>query len=40
MAGLATHRADEGAGLVGAVIGAIIVLAIRGAVAGRRRTSV
>ncbi len=32
------YRAGEGAGLIGAVIGAIIVLAIWGAIA-RRRTS-
>jgi uncharacterized membrane protein YeaQ/YmgE (transglycosylase-associated protein family) len=29
---------DEGAGLIGAVVGAIIVLVIWGLVAGRRRT--
>ena len=32
------YRAGEGAGLVGAVVGAIIVLVIWGMVAGRRRT--
>ena len=30
------YRADQGAGLIGAIVGAIIVLAIYGAVAGRR----
>ena len=30
------YRAGEGAGFIGAVIGAIIVLAIWGAIAGRR----
>jgi len=34
------YRAGEGAGLIGAVVGAIIVLAIWGAVSGRRGTSV
>ena len=34
------YRADEGAGLLGAVVGAIIVLVIGGMIAGRReRTS-
>jgi uncharacterized membrane protein YeaQ/YmgE (transglycosylase-associated protein family) len=34
------YRADEGAGLIGAVVGAIIVLVIWGMIAGRReRTS-
>ena len=33
---LGLYRSDDGAGLVGAVVGAIIVLAIYGAVAGRR----
>jgi uncharacterized membrane protein YeaQ/YmgE (transglycosylase-associated protein family) len=32
------YRAGEGAGLVGAVVGAIIVLVIWGMIAGRRRT--
>jgi len=32
------YRADEGAGFIGAVVGAIIVLAIWGFVAGRRET--
>ena len=30
------YRADEGAGLIGAVVGAIIILAIYRAIAGRR----
>ena len=30
------YRADEGAGLIGAVVGAIIVLVIWGMIAGRR----
>jgi uncharacterized membrane protein YeaQ/YmgE (transglycosylase-associated protein family) len=30
------YRADQGAGLLGAIVGSIIVLAIYGAVAGRR----
>jgi len=34
------YRAGEGAGLIGAVVGAIIVLAIWGAVSGRRGSSV
>ena len=32
------YRPDEGAGLIGAVVGAIIVLVIWGLFAGRRRT--
>jgi uncharacterized membrane protein YeaQ/YmgE (transglycosylase-associated protein family) len=36
---LGWYSAGEGAGLVGAVVGAIIVLAIWGAVVGRRSTS-
>jgi uncharacterized membrane protein YeaQ/YmgE (transglycosylase-associated protein family) len=32
------YRPDEGAGLIGAVVGAIIVLVIWGLVAGRSRT--
>jgi uncharacterized membrane protein YeaQ/YmgE (transglycosylase-associated protein family) len=32
------YRAGEGAGLIGAIVGAVIVLAIWGAVAGRRPT--
>ena len=35
---LGWYRPGEGAGLVGAVVGAIIVLLIYGFVAGRRRT--
>jgi uncharacterized membrane protein YeaQ/YmgE (transglycosylase-associated protein family) len=34
---LGWYGANEGAGLIGAVVGAIIVLAIYGMVAGRRR---
>ena len=30
------YRADQGAGLLGAIVGSIIVLAIYGAIAGRR----
>ena len=33
------YRSGEGAGLIGAVIGAIIVLVIWGLIAGRRRPS-
>src|SRR4051812_25836249 len=33
------YRAGEGAGLIGAIIGAIIVLVIWGLIAGRRRPS-
>ena len=36
---LGWYRAGEGAGLIGATVGAIIVLLIWGAVAGRRRTT-
>ena len=36
---LGWYRADEGAGLVGAVVGAIIVLVIYGMITGRRRTA-
>jgi len=32
------YRAGEGAGFIGAVVGAIIVLAIYGMIAGRRRS--
>ena len=32
------YRADEGAGFIGAVVGAIIVLVIWGFIAGRRET--
>jgi uncharacterized membrane protein YeaQ/YmgE (transglycosylase-associated protein family) len=34
---LGWYRADEGAGLIGAVVGAIIVLVVYGMIAGRRR---
>lgn len=33
------YRADEAAGLVGAVVGAIVVLFIYGLIAGRNRTT-
>ena len=33
------YRAGEGAGLIGSVVGAIIVLVIWGMLAGRRRTT-
>ena len=33
------YRADEGAGLIGAVVGAVIILLIWGFIAGRRRPS-
>jgi uncharacterized membrane protein YeaQ/YmgE (transglycosylase-associated protein family) len=36
---LGWYRADEGAGLIGAVVGAVIVLVIWGMVAGRRSAS-
>ena len=36
---LGWYNAGEGAGLIGAVVGAIIVLLIWGAVAGRRRST-
>jgi uncharacterized membrane protein YeaQ/YmgE (transglycosylase-associated protein family) len=32
------YRADEGAGLIGAVVGAVIILAIWGLIAGRRQS--
>jgi uncharacterized membrane protein YeaQ/YmgE (transglycosylase-associated protein family) len=32
------YRADEGAGFIGAIVGAIIVLVIWGFIAGRRET--
>jgi len=35
---LGWYRPGEGAGLIGAVVGAIIVLLIYGVIAGRRRT--
>jgi uncharacterized membrane protein YeaQ/YmgE (transglycosylase-associated protein family) len=34
---LGWYRADEGAGFIGAVVGAIIILAIYGMMTGRRR---
>jgi uncharacterized membrane protein YeaQ/YmgE (transglycosylase-associated protein family) len=37
---LGWYSAGEGAGLIGAVVGAIIVLAVWGAFAGRRRAGV
>lgn len=37
---LGWYRPGEGAGLIGAVVGAVIVLAVWGALAGRRGTSV
>lgn len=33
------YQADESAGLIGAVVGAVIVLVIWGLIAGRRRSS-
>ena len=36
---LGWYRADEGAGFIGAIVGAIIVLFIYGMIAGRRSTS-
>jgi uncharacterized membrane protein YeaQ/YmgE (transglycosylase-associated protein family) len=36
---LGWYRADEGAGLIGAVVGAVIVLLIWGFISGRRSTS-
>lgn len=35
---LGWYSANEGAGLIGAVVGAIVVLVVYGMVAGRRRT--
>jgi uncharacterized membrane protein YeaQ/YmgE (transglycosylase-associated protein family) len=35
---LGWYRAGEGAGLIGAVVGAVIILVIWGAIAGRRDT--
>lgn len=37
---LGWYSAGEGAGLIGAVVGAVIVLVIWGFIAGRRRTSI
>jgi uncharacterized membrane protein YeaQ/YmgE (transglycosylase-associated protein family) len=34
------YRADEGAGLIGAIVGAVIVLVIWGFIAGRRQRPV
>jgi uncharacterized membrane protein YeaQ/YmgE (transglycosylase-associated protein family) len=36
---LGWYSAGEGAGLIGAVVGAVIILAIWGAIAGRRNAS-
>ena len=36
---LGWSRADEGAGLIGAIVGAIVVLFIWGVIAGRRSSS-
>ena len=36
---LGWYRADEAAGLIGAVVGAVIILAIWGLIAGRRSPS-
>ncbi|WP_322516023.1 GlsB/YeaQ/YmgE family stress response membrane protein [Rhodopseudomonas palustris] len=36
---LGWYSADQGAGLIGAVVGALIVLVIYGFIAGRRRTA-
>ena len=36
---LGWYHAGEGAGLIGATVGAIIVLLVWGAIAGRRRTT-
>jgi uncharacterized membrane protein YeaQ/YmgE (transglycosylase-associated protein family) len=36
---LGWYRSEEGAGLIGAVAGAIVVLFVYGLVAGRRRTT-
>ena len=35
---LGWYRADEGAGFIGAVVGAIIILALWGMMSGRRRS--
>jgi len=34
------YRADQGAGLIGAIVGAVVVLVIWGLIAGRRRNPV
>jgi uncharacterized membrane protein YeaQ/YmgE (transglycosylase-associated protein family) len=36
---LGWYRADQGAGLIGAVVGAVIILVVWGLIAGRRRSS-
>ena len=36
---LGWYRADQSAGLIGAVVGAIIILVVWGFIAGRRRSS-
>jgi uncharacterized membrane protein YeaQ/YmgE (transglycosylase-associated protein family) len=36
---LGWYRADQSAGLIGAVVGAIIILVVWGLIAGRRRSS-
>jgi uncharacterized membrane protein YeaQ/YmgE (transglycosylase-associated protein family) len=36
---LGWYRADEGAGFIGAIVGAVVVLLIWGFIAGRRSTS-
>ena len=36
---LGWYRADQGAGLIGAVVGAVIILAIWGAIASRRSST-
>ncbi|MBZ6076539.1 GlsB/YeaQ/YmgE family stress response membrane protein [Microvirga puerhi] len=36
---LGWYRADEGAGFIGAIVGAVIVLFIWGLIAGRNRTT-
>jgi uncharacterized membrane protein YeaQ/YmgE (transglycosylase-associated protein family) len=33
------YRADEGAGLIGAILGAVVVLVVWGLIAGRRRAA-
>lgn len=35
---LGWYRADQGAGFIGAVVGAVVVLFVYGLIAGRRRT--
>ena len=37
---LGWYRADQGAGLIGAIVGAVIVLVVWGLIAGRRRRAV